>query len=81
MDFGDFEQENQNCKYAEDNHDQGNDPEITSVTRTVNEALKSAPAKRQKSGGKKQGAVWDYFTQHQRLLILTCLTPSLKRGF
>ena len=51
MDFDDFEQENQNCNYADDDYDQGNDPEITSVTRTVNEALKSAPAKRQKSGG------------------------------
>ena len=61
MDFDDFEQENQNCNYADDDYDQGNDPEITSVTRTVNEALKSAPAKRQKSGGKKQGAVWDLF--------------------
>ena len=49
MDFDDFEQENQNCNYADDDYDQGNDPEITSVTRTVNEALKSAPAKRQKS--------------------------------
>ena len=67
MGFDDFEQENQNCNYADDDYDQGNDPEITSVTRTVNEALKSAPAKRQKSRaqeGHQNGAgghqTWPY---------------------
>ena len=57
MNSADVEQETQNCDYPEDDYDQGNDPEITSVTRTVNEALKSVPGKRQKSGGKKQSAV------------------------
>ena len=61
MDIDDLEQENQNFNYTENDYDQGNDTEITSVTRTVNEALKSAPAKRQKSGGKKQSAVWELF--------------------
>ncbi|DBA83591.1 TPA: hypothetical protein ACH3X1_006162 [Trebouxia sp. C0004] len=34
MEFDDFQQENQNCNYAQDDYDhldQGNDPEITSV--------------------------------------------------
>ena len=34
MEFDEFEQEHQNCNYAEDDYDQGNDPEITIVTRT-----------------------------------------------
>lgn len=60
MNVDENEQENENSNHQQIDLDQDKDQQQQGP-RTVFDALKAAPAKRQKTGGAKASLLWDFF--------------------